>query len=330
MPRFFGALLRFCPIAITAAGLLFISPVSAEAPHAYPSRLLKMVVPFPAGQGADTAARVLAKEMEAVSRQTVIVDNRPGGNNVIGARAVTTAAPDGYTLFYGSNSPMAANGVFYRELGYDPVKDFSPVALLGKNYWVLVVSPDSPHKTFADLVEFSMKNPTAVSVGTGATGYQLAAILMTNAAGMKANIVPYKGSPQAITDVLGQHVTATMADFGTLRPLIASGRLRALLVLNDQRISGIPDIPSLKDVKLDMPVLFSWTAVFAPANTPKPIRDRLSEIVREAVKRDAYVEYSVKSGLETAYAGPDALGEFQKLQIDSYRQAMKVGNVEPQ
>ncbi len=330
MSKFSGALLRFYSIAITVAGLLFISPVSAEAPDAYPSKLLKMVVPFPAGQGADTAARVLAKEIEAVSGQTVIVDNRPGGNNVIGVKAVTTAAPDGYTLFYGSNSPMAANGVFYKELGYDPVKDFSPVALLGKNYWVLVTSPDSPHKTFAELVEFSKKNPTAVSIGAGATGYQLAAILMTNAAGMKANIIPYKGSPQAITDVLGQHVTATMADFGTLRPLIASGRLRALLVLNNQRISGIPDIPSLKDVKLDMPILFSWTAVFAPANTPKPIRDRLAGIILSAVKRDAYVEYSIKSGLETAYTGPDALGEFQRRQIESYSLAMKVGNVEPQ
>ncbi len=330
MGRSTGAWRSLCTATIALTGLFPALPVLAQAPDAYPSRLLKMVVPFPAGQGADTAARVLGKELEAVSGQTVIIDNRPGGNNVIGARAVTTAAPDGHTLFYGSNSPMAANGVFYKELGYDPVKDFTPVALLGKNYWVLVISPEAPHKTFAELVEFSKKNPKAVSVGAGATGYQLAAILMTNAAGMKANIVPYKGSPQAITDVLGQHVTVTMADFGTLRPLIASGRLRALLVLNDQRIAGIPDIPSLKDLKLDMPILFSWTAVFTPANTPKLVRDRLAGFILEAVKRDAYVEYSVKSGLEQSYAGPDALGEFQKQQIEAYRQAMRVGNVEPQ
>jgi len=115
-----------------------------------------------------------------------------------------------------------------------------------------------------------------------------------------------------------------------LRPLIAFGRLRALLVLNDQRIAGIPDIPSLKDHKLDMPILFSRTAVFTPSNPPKPIRDRLAEFVLEAVKRDAYVEYGVKSELETVHADPETLGKFEKHQIEAYRQAMKVGNVEPQ
>lgn len=330
MTRSKNASRRLFSLTMILAGTVVSLPSLAFGADQFPSRPIKLVVPFPPGQGADGSARILGNELSAVSGQPVIVENRPGGNNVIGAKAVTGATPDGYTLFYGSNSPMAANGVFFRELGYDPVKDFSPVAMLGRSSWVLVVSAESPHQTFADLVKFSKDNPSTVSVGVGATGYQLAAILMTKTAGMDAIIVPYKGSPQVIQDVVGQQVTATMTDFGTLRPLIASGRVRPLLVLDEQRLEGIPDVPSLKDVNLDIPVLFSWTAIFAPAGTPKEIRSKLADMVQQATNREAYMAYAEKAGTQISFNGPDYLGDFQKQQIDAYKKAMEVGNVEPQ
>lgn len=289
-----------------------------------------MVVPFPAGQGADTSARALARELELVTGQSFIIDNRPGGNNVIGVKAVTAAPADGYTLFYGTNSPMAANAVFFRNLGYDPIKDFAPVAMLGRSPWVVVVSSASPIRSFAELVEASKRDPNAMSFGTGATGYQLAAILLAKASGLATNIVPYKGTPQALQDVIGQQVTTTMSDFGTMRPLIESGRVRPLLVFDDRRIATIPDVPCLKDAGYDVPVLFSWTGLFAAAGTPPGIVDWLSQATQKALQTDGYKAYVAKANSEIAFAGPAALAAFQRKEVESYRQAMRVGNVEPQ
>lgn len=309
--------------------------LSALAPGAwsadvFPARPLKIVVPFPPGAGADGAARILAKELEAVLGQPVIVDNRPGGNNVIGAKAVTSAPADGYTLLFGTNSPMAANAAFYRSLGYDPVKDFAPVAMLGRAPWVVVVSAASPIQSFDELVKRSAQQPGGTSFAVGATGYQLAAILLANASGMKANIVPYKGTPQAITDVVGQQVAVTLADIGTVRPLIEAGRVRALLTYDNQRVDALPSVPSVKDLKLSVPILSSWTALFARAGTPAPVIARLAEATRQAMQSPAYKEFVGKTQSEVAYAEPQALASFQRQEIEHYQNAMKVGNVEPQ
>lgn len=314
-----------------ATAALTVWPARAAAPTAnYPNKPIRLVVPFPAGQGADTSARALAAELEAVIGARVIVDNRPGGNNVIGAKAVITAPADGYTLFYGTNSPMAANAVFFRNLGYDPIKDFAPVAMLGRSPWVVVVSGDSPVKSFSELVEVSQRDPHAVSFGTGATGYQLAAILLAKSSGLQANLVPYKGTPQALQDVIGQQVTTTMSDFGTMRPLIESGRVRPLLVFDNQRIAAISEVPCLKDKGLDVPVLFSWTALFAAAGTPADIVDRLAVAAEKALQKEGYKALIAKNNSEIAFAGPSALAAFQRKEVESYRLAMRAGNVEQQ
>jgi tripartite-type tricarboxylate transporter receptor subunit TctC len=317
--------------AALAATALVAGPARAASPLVgYPSKPIRLVVPFPAGQGADTSARALGRELERVAGASVIVDNRPGGNNVIGVKAVTSAPADGYTLFYGTNSPMAANAVFFRNLGYDPVKDFAPVAMLGRSPWVVVVSGDSPLKSFDELVALSQRDPHAVSFGTGATGYQLAAILLAKSSGLQANIVPYKGTPQALQDVIGQQVTATMSDFGTMRPLIESGRVRPLLVFDERRIALIPDVPCLKDAGYDVPALFSWTALFAAAGTPPDIVEWLAAATQKALQSDAYKAYVAKANSEIAFAGPAALAAFQRKEVANYQQAMKAGHVEPQ
>ncbi|HZF85141.1 MAG TPA: tripartite tricarboxylate transporter substrate binding protein [Burkholderiaceae bacterium] len=317
----------FAPAA--ALALTALAP-GAWATDGFPSRPLRIVVPFPAGQGADASARVLAKELEAVLGQPVIVDNRPGGNNVIGAKAVTGAPADGYTLFFGTNSPMAANAVFYRSPGYDAVKDFAPVAMLGRAPWVVIVSAASPIQSFDELVRRSSQQSGGVSFAVGSTGYQLAAILLASASGMKANIVPYKGSPQAITDVVGQQVNATLTDFGTVRPLIEAGRARPLLAFDNQRIEALPSVPSVKDLKLSVPILSSWTALYVRAGTPESVIARLSDATRQAIQSPVYKEYVDKNNAQVAYAEPQALARFQRQEIEHYQHAMKVGHVEPQ
>ncbi|MCW5261430.1 tripartite tricarboxylate transporter substrate binding protein [Verminephrobacter eiseniae] len=322
---------RFFCLRLGAAAVgTALNSAHAALPAGYPAKPIRIVVPFPAGQGADASARALARELEAVLGQPLIIENRPGGNNVIGVKVVTNAAADGYTLFYGTNSPMAANAVFFRDLGYDPVKDFTPVAMFGRSRWVVVVSAESPIRSFADLVEASKRQTGGVSFAVGATGYQLAVILLANSSGLVANIVPYKGTPQAITDVIGQQVTATMSDFGTMRALIEAGKVRPILAFADRRIAAIPGVPSLKDLKLDIPTLFSWTALFAAAGTSSDIVNHLAEATSKALQSPAYKEYSAKNNSEIVFAGPAELAKFQRQEVEDYRHAMKVGNVEPQ
>lgn len=321
---------RLMGTASALALTLCLAPTLAHAADEFPSRTIKLVVPFPAGQGADAAARTLANELETTLGQAVVVDNKPGGNNVIGAKAVTGAPADGYTLFFGTNSPMAANAAFFRSLGYDPVQDFTPVAGLGRAAWVVVVSGNSPIRSFKALLASSQSSKGEVSYGVGATGYRLAAILLTHASGLKANIVPYKGTPQAITDVVGQQVTVTMADYGTLRPLIEGGRLRPLLVFDKRRIDGLPDTPSLADLKLDVPVLASWTGLFAPAGTPASVIARLAEATEKALQAPGYQAFIAKTGAQSQFSSPEELAKLQRQEIQHYHQAMKVGRVEPQ
>src|SRR6218665_2340092 len=312
----------FCLLFGVAAVGTALNSVHAALPVGYPAKPIRIVVPFPAGQGADASARAWARELEAVLGQPLIIENRPGGNNVIGVKAVTNAAADGYTLFYGTNSPMAANAGFFRGLG--------GVVMFGRSRWVVVVSAESPIRSFADLVEASKRQTGGVSFAVGATGYQLAVIFLANSSGLVANIVPYKGTPQAITDVIGQQVTATMSDFGTMRALIEAGKVRPILAFADRRIAAIPGVPSLKDLKLDIPPLFSWTALFAAAGTSSDIVNHLAEATSKALQSPAYKEYSAKNNSEIVFAGPAELAKFQRQEVENYRHAMKVGNVEPQ
>ena len=305
-------------------------PLQAQ-PNAsgWPAKPVKLVVGYAAGGATDVIARLVAVKLGDQLGQPVVVDNRAGANSNVGAEAVARAPADGYTL-YVYTIANTINATLYPKLGYDPVKDFTPVAMLGRSPWVVVVSGDSPLKSFGELVALSQRDPHAVSFGTGATGYQLAAILLTKSSGLQANIVPYKGTPQALQDVIGQQVTATMSDFGTMRPLIASGRVRPLLVFDDRRIATIADVPCLKDAGLDVPVLLSWTGLFAAAGTPPEIIDWLAAATHKALQSEAYKAYVAKANSEIAFAGPAALAAFQRQEVASYRHAMKVGHVEPQ
>jgi tripartite-type tricarboxylate transporter receptor subunit TctC len=291
---------------------------------------VRIVVPFPAGQGADATARALARQLEAVAGQPFVVDNRPGGNNAIGAAAVIASPPDGYTLFYGSQSPMASNAVFFKQLGYDPVKDFSPVALLARSTWVLVVSTSSRYATYADVVAHARADPKAVSYAAGSTTYQLVGEMLSRASGIQMNIVPYKGTPQALTDVAGGQVTITAIDVGSAAPLIAAQRLRPLLMFAEQRHPQLPDVPSLKDAGIIATPFFSWNAIFAPAGTPLPLRERLAQLVTDAANSEPMRKFIAGVGAEPMLAGPERLAAFQRQEIETYRAAMRAARLEPQ
>ena len=225
---------------------------------------------------------------------------------------------------------MAANAAFFRNLGYDPIKDFAPIAMIGRAPWVVAVGATASVRTFDELVHLSKKTPGGVSFGVSATGYQLAALLLANATGLQLNVVPYKGSPQVLADVAGGQVMATLCDFGTMRPLIESGKLRPVLVDASQRIEALPGIPAVLEQHHDLPILTSWTGLFVRAGTPSPVIARLSEAARKAVQSPAYKEFTTKNSSEVVYGGPAELAQLQRKEIAYYRHAMQVGRVDPQ
>ena len=301
-----------------AAPALFTLPVLAQ--DTYPSRPVRLVVPSPAGQGSDLGARALARPLGDATGHAFVVDNQPGGNQIIGARAVIRAKPDGYSLFLGTQLAMATNPVFLQEPGFDPAADFSPVCLLMKSSWVLSVSAKSALRSFGDVVAAAKAKPSVLTVGTGGSSYQLGAYLLAQAAGIELTVVPYKGAPQVLQDVVGEQVTLAITEASSA----------ALLVLSETRSIQLPDVPTTRDAKLDMPGFFAWVGLFAPASTPLAVRDRIGALVKSAMQSAEFVRFLETVGFEPAYVGPEALSAFQKQEVAKYRRAMATGKIAPQ
>jgi tripartite-type tricarboxylate transporter receptor subunit TctC len=295
----------------------------AAAVHAaYPDKPIRLIVSFPPGSGTDSNARYVAKKMEEKLGVAVTVENRPGGNSFIAAQAVATAAPDGYTLLLASNSPVATNAAMFKRLPYDPVKDFAPVARLGYGAMALAVQADSPYRTVADLVDAARKRPGELNFGSGSASYQIATELFLSMGGIKANHVPYRGAAPALTDLAGGQVDFVFADYGAVIPFVQSGRMRLLAVTGDARLKSAPDTPSY--------YMVNWTAAFAPARTPQPVIDTLSDTLLSIYGTQDAAEFLARTNWEVFPVGPKALGEFQRDEIRKWDQAAQRAGIPKQ
>jgi tripartite-type tricarboxylate transporter receptor subunit TctC len=312
--------------SLVLAGLAF--PVAAQ--EAFPARQVRIVAPVPAGNGSDVAMRVLAKELTQMTGQPFIVENHPGGNNVIGAQAVLRSPADGYTLFLGSNATMAANVSAFKELGYDPVRDMTPVAMFIRAPWVLVTSTSSAFPTIDALVAAGKRDPKLLSSADGSAGFQLATALFANMAGVTINQAMYKGAAPAVQDLAGNQVSLAVVDLSTALPLIKGGRLRPLLALTNERIAMLPDVPSVRDKGYGSMPLHSWAGLFVKSGTPPAAVDALAALIERATRSPAYARFVAEVNSEATFMGPQPLRTFQLQQIQSYRDAMRLAGVQPQ
>lgn len=315
-------------LAIT--GLAGLVLPRAMAQEAFPTRPVRIIVPIPAGGATDVAARVLAKEFSQATKQAFLVENRPGGNNVIAAQAVISSPADGHTMMIGSNASMAANVPGFKNLGYDPIKDFTPVGMVVRAYWVLVVSSASPYATLEDLVAAARQRPGVLSAGEASSGFQLATALFARDAGIKLNDIPYKGTVPTLQDLMGRQIDLAIVDLSTALPLVQSGKLRALVGFADKRSAAMPDVPTLKEKGYASIPLHSWAGFFVRSETPAPVVAQLAALVKAAVGSDSYRKYIAEVNSEAVFESPGATLEFQKAQIEAYRQAMKVAGIEAQ
>ena len=266
-----------------AAGVSLAAFSTLAAAQAWPSKPIKYVVPFAAGGTTDILARTISEKLSVALGQPVVVENKPGAGGGVGAAEVAKAAPDGYTIMGGTISTHAINASLYKNLPYDPVKDFAAVTLIARVPNMLVINNDIPAKNVAELIQLMKANPgkwSFASSGNG-TSQHLSGELFKGMAGVEMQHIPYKGSPPALTDVMGGQVNMTFDNITTAWTLAKSGKLRALAVTTAKRSPVAPDVPTLAESGLPGYEVGSWQGVFAPAGTPPDVVKRLNaEIVK--------------------------------------------------
>ncbi|AEE65905.1 lipoprotein [Bordetella pertussis] len=301
---------------------------SARAASDYPAHPVKIIVSLPPGSGADTTARFLSKHLAERFKQPFVVENRPGGNSFIAAQAVATAPPDGYTLFVASNSPMTTNAAVFKNLPYDAVKDFAPVAPIARFPMALVVPANSPYRSVADLVAAARAAPGQLNFASGTATYQVVLELFHEQNGIKATHVPYKGTSAALADVAGGVVQYSVADVSAALPLIRGGKLRPLAVTSTRRIKDLPDVPTMQESGNKGFEAYAWTAAFFPAKVDPAIVARVSDAVQALVRSQEGKAFMEQLGGEPFVGGPDTLAAFQRDELASMRRIAKLANIQ--
>ena len=268
-------------LATAALGLVSI-PAHAQA--SFPSKGMRIVVPFGPGGVGDLTARIVAEKLTSQMGQPVVIDNRPGAGGVVAAESVARSEPDGYTMFLMSNG-TAVTASLFNKLPFDTVKDFTPVSTLGYFDIAVVVPANSPHKTLGDLVAFAKANPGKINIGSiniGSTQH-LAAELFKSTAGIDAQIIPYNGSPALIGAIRGQQVDVAVEILAPVLTQIQGGALRALAVTGEKRSIVLPDVPTAVEAGVKEYVASSWNALAVPSKTPRAVVDRLNKEIATAV-----------------------------------------------
>lgn len=296
----------------------------------FPSKPFKLIVPFPAGSGVDASARRISQELAAKSGQAVVVENRPGASGFIAAQAAAHAEPDGHTLFITTNTTHGANSALFRKLPYDPIKDFEPVSRLFSSGLVLVVAPQSPYKDIHALLQAMRGKGSKFNFGTGNSSSRVAAEMLRLRTGAEALAIPYKGTPPAMTDLMGGLFDFMFVDMGPALPLIQTGKLRALATSGADRELLLREIPTLKESGLSDFEVTVWSAVFAPARTPKHVVDKLSVWIRSIVAEPAMRQIASQSGSRAKGSSPEELRLFVASEIRKWGEAIKAAGIEPE
>jgi tripartite-type tricarboxylate transporter receptor subunit TctC len=302
--------------------LIALSLVAAPSAQAqdYPERPVTIVLPYTPGGSVETVARLLGERLAQKLGKPFVIENKPGAGTVIGASYVARAAPDGYTLLLATSTTMAINVSVFKSLGYDPVKDFTPVALVAGVPFILVVNPNLPIRSVGDFVNLAKGTPGGLayaSFGPGSAAHLYAELFKTMT-GMAGTHIPYKGSPPALNDVVAGHVAWMFGDFATTLPLVHAGKLRALGVSTATRVAAAPEIPPLAQAVPGYDAS-AWQMIVAPSAVPRPIIDRLHGELREAIADPEIQKQMSERGFIPQVTGsPDELSQFIKAEIDRW------------
>ena len=311
-----------------AVGLLAVCALAFAADD-FPSKPIRIVVPYGPGQSGDLILRALADPMAKSATVPVIVDNKPGANNFIAAQAVTSAAPDGYTLFVGSGQSHGSNSALFKKLPYDPVKDLTPVILLNKGALIFVVPSSSTIHTSADLIKRARETPNGLTYGAASSGTRMSGELLQKMSGAKVRYIPYKSAPQAMVDMLGGSLDFAVVDVPSAQSLIQQGRVRGLAVTSLERHPTLTDIPAMAETLPGFEMV-AWAGVFAPAGTPAPVVNKLNALFREAQASPAGKAFYQQAGLRPTPSTPEQLGAFVTSEMTKWAALVKAAGIQPE
>ncbi len=290
----------------------------------YPSRPIRVIVPFSPGGAVDGPMRIIAQELSKRLNQQVVIDNKPGAGATIGTEIVARAAPDGYTLLLASQT-NAISASLYKSLTYNPIEDFAPISLIGREPGVLVVNPSLPVKTFQEFVTYVREHPDQVdyaSSGNG-SGQHLFAALLASRVGLKMNHVPYRGSGQATTDLIGGQVQMSIPGTAGMVGHIKASKLRALAVTGAHRSPQLPDVPTIIESGVPGFEAYVWMGLLAPKGTPAPIIEKLQREVLQALATSEVKTYMANAGIEIVGSTPAEFGTFFRSERDLWAKVVR-------
>lgn len=312
-----------------AAALLAVSMAGGAQGQAFPSKPIKVVIPFVAGGSSDIVGRAIASKFQEFLGQPGVVENKPGANGAIAAEFVAKSDPDGYTILVGSIGVFSINAALFKDLRYNPMRDFAPITLAVTTPNILITRPDLPANSMKELVEFAKKNPGKLSYcssGTGSSDH-LTGEVWKQGAGVFALHVPYRGGAACQTDLMGGQIDLSFQNMGAVTNYIKAGRMKALAVTASVRNPQLPNVPTTAEAGFKDLVVTSWQAVAAPAKTPREIVARLNDATVRALRSPDIRERMNLIGFDVVAGTPEEFGAFMKAEVERWTRVVERGGI---
>ena len=312
--------------------LLSLVMTTGAAAQTFPAKPIRVIIPFVAGGSSDIVGRAIAAKFQDILGQPGVVENRPGANGAIAAEFVAKADADGYTVLVGSIGVFSINSALFKDLRYNPVRDFAPLTLAVTTPNVLITKPSLAAGSLKELVEYMKKNPGKLSYcssGTGSSDH-LTAELLKQATGTDAVHVPYKGGAACQTDIMGNQVDFSFQNLGAVTNYIKANRMKALAVTAKARHPQLPDVPNAAEAGAPDLVVTSWQAAAAPAKTPKEIVARLNDAMVKALRSPDVSQRMQQIGFDVVASSPDEFGAFMKGEVERWTRVVQKGNIKPE
>ena len=319
-------------LGILLLGAAALLPVQGLHAQTWPSKPVKWILSQPAGSGPDVISRYVAEHLAKALGEPIVIENRPGGQNVIGAQAAARSAPDGYTFYYGTTAAIVTNVYTFKSLPYDPKKDFTPVAMVGRSPFLIAASPAANVKSLGDALALAKAQPEKINIGTEGpkTFSGMLADMVATLGGVKFTQVPYQKAPEAVQDAIGGRVQLLSLPSAALIPQIKAGRLLALAVSTPQRLPGLPDTPTIGETFAGFEYT-GWNILFAPAGTPPEIVARVNRELDRILRTPEVVERMLSMGsIAEGTGNPQAVGAFVTAEFERWAKLVKQIGLQPE
>jgi tripartite-type tricarboxylate transporter receptor subunit TctC len=316
---------------IWAAAAAAAAAGAMASAQSYPAKPIRIVIPFVPGGPSDTVGRAIGSKFQEYLGQPAVVENRPGANGAIAAEFVAKSDPDGYTLLVGSIGVFSINAALYKDLRYQPVRDFAPITLAVTTPNVLVTKLEFPPHSVKELVDYAKRNPGKISYGSSGTGSSdhLTAELFKQMTSTFGVHIPYRGGAAVVTDLLGGQVEASFQNMATVATQIRAGRIRALAVTANSRAAALPEVPTMAEAGYPGLIVTSWQAAAAPAKTPREVVARLNDAMAKALRSPDVRDRLTAIGFDVVASTPEEFGQFMKNEVERWTLVIQRGGIKP-